>query len=321
MNESKNSIIIYQPHADQPAIDVRLEGETVWLSQRQMGELFDVDVRTISEHLSNVFSSGELEKEATIRKFRIVRREGTRDVTRSVEHYNLDAIISVGYRVKSATATQFRIWATKRLREYLVQGYSINQQRLEQLGQIVEVMARADNHLVAGTGEVLSAYIPSLQTLRDYDEGTLSDSESTGNAPVWHLTHADAQAIIARTRSEFPQDRLFGLENGDKLKSVVATIYQSFAGQDLYQTTEQKAANLLYLMVKDHPLVDGNKRSAAALFIEFLSRNNLLFSADGTPLVSNNALAAMTLMVAMSNPQEKDLMVALVERLISPVTH
>lgn len=321
MNEFKSSIAIYQPHADQPAIDVRLEGETVWLSQRQMGELFDVDVRTISEHLSNVFSSGELEKEATIRKFRIVRREGTRDVTRSVEHYNLDAIISVGYRVKSATATQFRIWATKRLREYLVQGYSINQQRIEQLGQIVEVMARADNHLVAGTGEVLSAYIPSLQTLRDYDEGTLSDTESTGNTPMWQLTHADAQAIIARARSEFLQDRLFGLENGDKLKSVVATIYQSFAGEDLYPTTEQKAANLLYLMVKDHPLVDGNKRSAAALFIEFLSRNNLLFSADGTPLVSNNALAAMTLMVAMSNPQEKDLMVALVERLISPVTH
>ena len=321
MNKFNNSIIIYQPHADQPAVDVRLEGETVWLSQRQMAELFDVDVRTISEHLSNVFSSGELEKEATIRKFRIVRHEGTRNVTRSVEHYNLDAIISVGYRVKSATATQFRIWATKRLREYLVQGYSINQQRLEQLGQIVEVMARADNHLVAGTGEVLSAYIPSLQTLRDYDEGTLSDSEPTRNAPVWQLTHADAQAIIARARSEFPQDRLFGLENGDKLKSVVATIYQSFADEDLYPTTEQKAANLLYLMVKDHPLVDGNKRSAAALFIEFLSRNNLLFSADGTPLVSNNALAAMTLMVAMSNPQEKDLMVALVERLISPVAH
>ena len=321
MNEFNNSIIIYQPNTDQPAIDVRIEGETVWLSQRKMGELFGVNVRTISEHLSNVFSSGELEKEATIRKFRIVRREGTRNVTRSVEHYNLDAIISVGYRVKSATATQFRIWATKRLREYLVQGYSINQQRLEQLGQIVEVMARADNHLVAGTGEVLAAYLPSLQALRDYDEGTLSASEFTGNAPVWQLTHAEAQAIIARARSEFPQDRLFGIENGDKLKSVVATIYQSFAGEDLYPTTEQKAANLLYLMVKDHPLVDGNKRSAAALFIEFLSRNNLLFSTDGTPLVSNNALAAMTLMVAMSSPKEKDLMVALVQRLISPVAH
>jgi len=321
MNEFNNSIIIYQPNTDQPAIDVRIEGETVWLSQRQMSVLFDTSSDNVGLHLKNIYAEGELLEEATTEDFSVVRQEGNRQVRRSVRHYNLDAIISVGYRVKSATATQFRIWATKRLREYLVQGYSVNQQRLEQLGQIVEVMARADNHLVAGTGEVLSAYLPSLQTLRDYDEGTLSDSESTGNAPVWQLTHADAQAIIARARSEFPQDRLFGIENGDKLKSVVATIYQSFAGQDLYQTTEQKAANLLYLMVKDHPLVDGNKRSAAALFIEFLSRNNLLFSADGTPLVSNNALAAMTLMVAMSNPQEKDLMVALVERLISPVAH
>ena len=322
MNEFKNSIIIYQPHPDQPAIDVRLEGETVWLSQRQMSVLFDTSSDNVGLHLKNIYAEGELLEEATTEDFSVVRQEGNRQVRRSVRHYNLDAIISVGYRVKSATATQFRIWATKRLREYLVQGYSINQQRLEQLGQIVEVMARVDNHLVAGTGEVLSAYIPSLQTLRDYDEGTLSASESTGNAPVWQLTHADAQAIIARARSEFSQDRLFGLENGDKLKSVVATIYQSFAGQDLYKTTEQKAANLLYLMVKDHPLVDGNKRSAAALFIEFLAQNNLLFSADGTPpLVSNNALAAMTLMVAMSNPKEKDLMVALVERLISPVAH
>ena len=321
MNECNNSIIIYQPHADQPAIAVRIEGETVWLSQRQMSVLFDTSSDNVGLHLKNIYADRELLEEATTEDFSVVRQEGNRQVRRSVRHYNLDAIISVGYRVKSATATQFRIWATKRLREYLVQGYSVNQQRLEQLGQNVEVMARADNHLVAGTGEVLSAYLPSLQTLRDYDEGTLSDSESTGNAPVWQLTHADAQAIIARARSEFPQDRLFGLENGDKLKSVVATIYQSFAGEDLYQTTEQKAANLLYLMVKDHPLVDGNKRSAAALFIEFLSRNNLLFSADGTPLVSNNALAAMTLMVAMSNPKEKDLMVALVERLISPVAH
>ena len=320
MNESKNSIIIYQPHADQPAIDVRLESETVWLSQRQMSVLFNTSSDNVGLHLKNIYAEGELLEEATTEDFSVVRQEGNRQVRRSVRHYNLDAIISVGYRVKSATATQFRIWATKRLREYLVQGYSINQQRLEQLGQIVEVMARADNHLVAGTGEVLAAYLPSLQALRDYDEGTLSASESTGNAPVWQLTHAEAQAIIARTRSEFPQDRLFGIENGDKLKSVVATIYQSFAGEDLYPTTEQKAANLLYLMVKDHPLVDGNKRSAAALFIEFLAQNNLLFSADGTPLVSNNALAAMTLMVAMSHPQEKDLMVALIERLISSAT-
>ena len=314
-NETEKSIIIYQPVEGQAGIDVRVESETVWLSQRQMGELFDVDVRTISEHLSNVFSSGELEKEATIRKFRIVRREGSRDVTRNVEHYNLDAIISVGYRVKSATATQFRIWATKRLREYLVQGYSINEQRLEQLGQIAQVLSRSENPAVAGTGEVLASYLPSLHVLRDYDDGVIVQ-QSEGRSPVWELGYEDAQAIIARLREEFPDDALLGVENGDGLQSVVATIYQSFAGQDLYPTLEEKAANLLYLVVKDHPLADGNKRSAAALFVEFLDRNAALYQADGAARVSNNALAAMTLMVAMSSPQEKDLMVALIQRMI-----
>ena len=190
MNEFKSSIAIYQPHADHPAVDVRLEGDTAWLSQRQMSALFDTSSDNVGLHLKNIYAEGELLEEATTEDFSVVRQEGNRQVRRSVRHYNLDAIISVGYRVKSATATQFRIWATKRLREYLVQGYSINQQRLEQLGQIVEVKARADNHLVAGTGEVLAAYLPSLQALRDYDEGTLSASESTGNAPVWQLTHA-----------------------------------------------------------------------------------------------------------------------------------
>ena len=313
--ETEKSIIIYRPVEGQAGIDVRVESETVWLSQRQMGELFDVDVRTISEHLSNVFSSGELEKEATIRKFRIVRREGLRDVTRNVEHYNLDAIISVGYRVKSATATQFRIWATKRLREYLVQGYSINEQRLEQLGQIAQVLSRSENPAVAGTGEVLASYLPSLHVLRDYDDGVITQ-QSEGRSPLWELGYEDAQAIIARLREEFPDDALLGVENGDGLQSVVATIYQSFAGQDLYPTLEEKAANLLYLVVKDHPLADGNKRSAAALFVEFLDRNAALYQADGTARVSNNALAAMTLMVAMSSPQEKDLMVALIQRMI-----
>ena len=314
-NETEKSIIIYQPVEGQAGIDVRVESETVWLSQRQMGELFDVDVRTISEHLSNVFSSGELEKEATIRKFRIVRREGSRDVTRNVEHYNLDAIISVGYRVKSATATQFRIWATKRLREYLVQGYSINEQRLEQLGQIAQVLSRSENPAVAGTGEVLASYLPSLHVLRDYDDGVIVQ-QSDGRSPVWELGYEDAQAIIARLREEFPDDALLGVENGDGLQSVVATIYQSFAGQDLYLTLEEKAANLLYLVVKDRPLAEGNKPSAAALFVEFLDRNAALYQADGTARVSNNALAAMTLMVAMSSPQEKDLMVALIQRMI-----
>ena len=314
-NETEKSIIIYQPVEGRAGIDVRVESETVWLSQQQMAALFETSRTNIVEHLGHIYAEGELEKEATCRDFRQVRQEGKRQVNRLVPHYNLDAIISVGYRVKSATATQFRIWATKRLREYLVQGYSINEQRLEQLGQIAQVLSRSENPAVAWTGEVLASYLPSLHVLRDYDDGVIAQ-QSEGRSPVWELGYEDAQAIIARLREEFPDDALLGVENGDGLQSVVATIYQSFAGQDLYPTLEEKAANLLYLVVKDHPLADGNKRSAAALFVEFLDRNAALYQADGAARVSNNALAAMTLMVAMSSPQEKDLMVALIQRMI-----
>jgi len=315
-NETEKSIIIYQPVEGQAGIDVRVESETVWLSQQQMAALFETSRTNIVEHLGHIYAEGELEKEATCRDLRQVRQEGKRQVNRLVPHYNLDAIISVGYRVKSATATQFRIWATKRLREYLVQGYSINEQRLEQLGQIAQVLSRSENPAVAGTGEVLASYLPSLHVLRDYDDGVIAQ-QSDGRSPAWELGYEDAQAIIARLREEFPDDALLGVENGDGLQSVVATIYQSFAGKDLYPTLEEKAANLLYLVVKDHPLADGNKRSAAALFVEFLDRNAALYQADGAARVSNNALAAMTLMVAMSSPQEKDLMVALIQRMIN----
>ena len=299
--ETEKSIIIYQPVEGQAGIDVRVESETVWLSQRQMAALFETSRTNIVEHLGHIYAEGELEKEATCRDFRQVRQEGKRRVNRLVPHYNLDAIISVGYRVNSITTTQFRIWAAKLLRKCLVQKCSVNQNRLES-----EV----------GLGEVLTYYLPSLRLLRDYDDGVITQ-QSEGRSPLWELGHEDAQAIIARLREEFPDDALLGVENDDGLQSVVATIYQSFAGQDLYPTLEEKAANLLYLVVKDHPLADGNKRSAAALFVEFLDRNAALYQADGTARVSNNALAAMTLMVAMSSPQEKDLMVALIQRMIN----
>ena len=299
-NETEKSIIIYRPVEGQAGIDVRVESETVWLSQRQMAALFETSRTNIVEQLGHIYAEGELEKEATCRDFRQVRQEGKRQVNRLVTHYNLDAIISVGYRVNSITITQFRIWAAKLLRERLVQKCSVNQNRLES-----EV----------GLGEVLTYYLPSLRLLRDYDDGVITQ-QSEGRSPLWELGHEDAQAIIARLREEFPDDTLLGVENDDGLQSVVATIYQSFAGQDLYPTLEEKAANLLYLVVKDHPLSDGNKRSAAALFVEFLDRNAALYQADGTARVSNNALAAMTLMVAMSSPQEKDLMVALIQRMI-----
>ena len=299
--ETEKSIIIYQPVEGQAGIDVRVESETVWLSQRQMAALFETSRTNIVEHLGHIYAEGELEKEATCRDFRQVRQEGKRQVNRLVPHYNLDAIISVGYRVNSITITQFRIWAAKLLRKCLVQKCSVNQNRLES---------------EFGLGEVLTYYLPSLRLLRDYDDGVITQ-QSEGRSPLWELGHEDAQAIIARLREEFPDDALLGVENGDGLQSVVATIYQSFAGQDLYPTLEEKAANLLYLVVKDHPLADGNKRSAAALFVEFLDRNAALYQADGTARVSNNALAAMTLMVAMSSPQEKDLMVALIQRMIN----
>ena len=299
--ETEKSIIIYRPVEGQAGIDVRVESETVWLSQRQMAALFETSRTNIVEQLGHIYAEGELEKEATCRDFRQVRQEGKRRVNRLVPHYNLDAIISVGYRVNSITTTQFRIWAAKLLRKCLVQKCSVNQNRLES-----EV----------GLGEVLTYYLPSLRLLRDYDDGVITQ-QSEGRSPLWELGHEDAQAIIARLREEFPDDALLGVENGDGLQSVVATIYQSFAGQDLYPTLEEKAANLLYLVVKDHPLADGNKRSAAALFVEFLDRNAALYQADGTARVSNNALAAMTLMVAMSSPQEKDLMVALIQRMIN----
>ena len=299
--ETEKSIIIYQPVEGQAGIDVRVESETVWLSQRQMAALFETSRTNIVEHLGHIYAEGELEKEATCRDFRQVRQEGKRQVNRLVTHYNLDAIISVGYRVNSITITQFRIWAAKLLRERLVQKCSVNQNRLESEVRL---------------GEVLTYYLPSLRLLRDYDDGVITQ-QSEGRSPFWELGYEDAQAIIARLREEFPDDALLGVENGDGLQSLVATIYQSFAGQDLYPTLEEKAANLLYLVVKDHPFADGNTRSAAALFVEFLNRNAALRHVDGVARVSNNALAAMTLMVAMSSPREKDLIAALIQRMIN----
>ena len=297
------------------SLEVRADGDTVWLTQQQIAELFDTTRENITMHLQNVFREGELDAEATSKDFLQVRQEGARSVRRTVAHYNLDAILSVGYRVKSKVAAQFRVWATARLREYLVQGYAINEQRLEQLGSIVRVLARSSDALVAGVADVLSGYLPGLTMLRDYDEGTIDTQPAA--VPGWELTLDEARAVIAQVAAEFPADALLGKERGGALAGVVATIYQGFGGQELYPTVEEKAANLLYLVVKDHPLSDGNKRSAAALFVTFLARNGILDDADGSPRISNNALAAITLMVAMSDRKEKDLMIALLVRMLA----
>ncbi|KAA9395523.1 death-on-curing family protein [Kocuria coralli] len=317
-DEPSGEVILYQRDDGAPAIEVRLDAETVWLSQQQIAELFQTSRTNIVEHIQHIYEEGELDETSTCRKSRQVRTEGSRQVTREVPFYNLDLIISVGYRVKSKVATQFRIWATERLRDYLVQGYAINEHRLEQLGTIVQILARSSDELVAGVADVLAEYLPGLTLLRDYDEGRID--ATPGMVPGWMLTLDEARSVISRVAMEFPDDGLFGQERGHTLDGVIGAIYQSFDGRDVYPTAEEKAANLLYLVVKDHPLSDGNKRSGAALFVTFLARNGLLAGTGSTPRITNNALAAITLMVAMSDPKEKELMIALLIRMIAEGT-
>ena len=313
-HEGLGEVLLYSRGGGKPELQIRLENDSVWFSQQQIAELFESSRTNIVEHIQRIYEEGELAELATCRNFRQVRIEGSRKVTREIPYYNLDMILSVGYRVKSKTATQFRIWATERLRDYLVQGYTINPQRLEELGQIVQILARSNDELVAGVAEVLADYLPGLTLLRDYDEGQIQVQPKS--SPGWALTIDEARQVIAKVAHEFPGDTLFGNERGDALAGVIGAIYQGFAGQELYPTVEEKAANLLYLIIKDHPLSDGNKRSAAALFVTFLSRNGMLNDAAGHPRISNNTLAAITLMVAMSDPKEKELMIALLMRMI-----
>ena len=311
----KSEILLYAAEDGATQVHVRLEGETVWLTQAQLAELFGTSRENIVQHIRNVYAEGELAEEATCKDFLQVRQEGSRTVRRSIPHYNLDTIISVGYRVKSATATKFRIWATKRLKEYLVEGVAINNRRLEQLGCMVEILQRSSDEVLGGVAEVLSQYLPSLQLLQHYDEGDLPTP--VGTAPRWQLAYDEARGIINDLATQFPQNTLFGQERGDGLRGIIEAIYQSFAGQELYASAEEKAANLLYLIIKDHPLADGNKRSAAALFVTFLSRNGLLQDSSSQVAISNSALAAITLMVAMSKPPEKELMITLVINMLT----
>ncbi|MHA3683171.1 RhuM family protein [Leucobacter sp. HY1908] len=312
---TEGEVVSYIRDDGSPAFDVRLESETLWLSQQQIAELFQSSRTNIVEHIRNVYEEEELSESATCQKFRQVRIEGTRQVARAIPFYNLDLILSVGYRVKSKTATQFRIWASGVLRSYLVEGVAVNERRLHELGQVVQILARSSDELIAGVAEVVAGYLPGLTLLRDYDNARLAAQPRA--VPGWQLTLDDARAVVAQVATEFPADTLLGRERGDALAGIVATIYQGFAGQELYPTVEEKAANLLYLIVKDHPLSDGNKRSAAALFVTFLAHNDALCDAAGRARVSNNALAAITLLVAMSDPKEKELMVELIIRMLT----
>ena len=309
-----SAVEIYSSKNGSVEIRVRTDGHNVWLNRQQIASLFDRDVKTIGKHIANA-QQEELFGIRTVAKFATVRIEGLRSVEREIEHFNLDVVLSVGYRVKSAEGVHFRRWANDILRRYVLEGVAINERRLKEIGAIVKILGRASDEIVVGVADVLSEYLPGLRLLQEYDQGEFQTR--AGMNPNWILTIGEARNVIRLVAQSFPEDTLFGKERGGALEAVVEGIYQQFDGYALYPTVEQKAANLLYLVVKDHPLADGNKRSAASLFVTFLAKNHFFHYEIGEERISNNALAALTLLVAISEPREKELMISLLIRMMS----
>lgn len=319
--ELNDKIIIYQTTDGQTSIEVKLENETVWLSANQMATLFDRDEKTIRKHINNVFYEGELEKENNTHFLRV---DG---VKQPVAFYSLDVIISIGYRVKSQRGTQFRIWANRVLKEYLVKGYAVNKALTEQhyteLKQLVTVLGRTVKAQEALTSEdaltlveVVSDYAYALDTLDRYDYQQLA-VEQTTNEAKFHATYEGAMQAIEELKEKFGGSQWFAHEKDDSFKSSIGQIYQTFGGQDLYPSVEEKAAMLLYLVTKNHSFSDGNKRIAATLFLWFMAGNGILYNPDGSKRIADNTLVALTLMIAESRTEEKDIMVKVVVNLIN----
>lgn len=316
-----DKIVIYQTTDGQTSIEVKLENETVWLSANQMATLFDRDEKTIRKHINNVFSEGELEKENNTHFLRV---DG---VKQPVAFYSLDVIISIGYRVKSQRGTQFRIWANRILKDYLVKGYAVNkaltEQRYTELKQLVTVLGRtvkAQETLTSDDAlnlvEVVSDYAYALDTLDKYDYQQLT-VEQTTNEAKFHATYEGAMLAIKELKTKFGGSQWFANEKDDSFKSSIGQIYQTFGGQDLYPSVEEKAAMLLYLVTKNHSFSDGNKRIAATLFLWFMAGNGILYNPDGSKRIPDNTLVALTLMIAESRTEEKDIMVKVVVNLIN----
>ena len=309
----KNEIILFENQ--DVKLEVNMNGETVWLSQQQMAELFDSSRTNIIEHINNIYSDGELDKISTCQDFRQVRKEGKRDVVRSIPFYNLDMIISVGYRVNSKRGVIFRKWANKVLKDYLLKGYAVNQKRLEYLEKtikLIDIAGRMDTELKTAEAKeiikVINNYSNALNLLDDYDHKRII--KPSGTKDNKKITYEDCMNVIGKLK--FNSDsNLFALERDEGLKEVIGTIYQSFDGKDLYPTIEEKAANFLYLITKNHTFIDGNKRIAATLFIYFLEFYNILYNENGQ-IIDNNTLVAITLLIAQSNPKEKDILIDLV---------
>jgi death-on-curing family protein len=307
-----NEVVIYKSKDAQIEVRVQFDQDTVWLSQKQMAELFDKDTDTIGLHLKNIFSEEELEEKSTTEFFSVVQKEGRRDVKRNIKFYNLDAILSVGYRVNSKRGTQFRQWATQRLKDYLVQGYTINEKRLAEKQQQVEYLKtglRILNRAIyqqtnVADSQMLQIFAKGLELLDDYDHEQLDIQGKTTQQTVYPDLN-DYLDVIAKMKSSFTTD-VFAKPKDKSFESSVKQIAQSFGEEELYKSIEEKAATLLYLIVKNHSFVDGNKRIAAACFLHFLEKNNLLFQDGKQPIISNEALAAITLFVATSRPEEME---------------
>ncbi len=320
-----DKIVIYRTADGQTTVDVRMDGDTVWLSQAQMAELFQKDRTVIGRHINNIYKEHELERETTCANFAHVGKDA--DQTYQTALYNLDVIISVGYRVKSQRGTQFRIWANKVLKDYLVKGYAVNkvltEQRYTELKQLVAVLGRtvkAQETLTSDDAlnlvEVVSDYAYALDTLDKYDYQQLTVDQTTNEAK-FHATYEGAMQAIDELKAKFGGSQWFAHEKDDSFKSSIGQIYQTFGGQDLYPSVEEKAAMLLYLVTKNHSFSDGNKRIAATLFLWFMAGNGILYNPDGTKRIADNTLVALTLMIAESRTEEKDVMVKVVVNLIN----
>lgn len=323
----QDQIVIYQTEDGKTQIDVRLENETVWLTQAQMAQLFKSSRTNVLEHIQHIYEDEELEKEATCRNFRQVRQEGKRTVNRAIIMYNLDMIISVGYRVNSKRGVKFRQWANKVIKDYLIKGYAVNERiRHEQIGelrQLVSMLGRTlqnqeviSNDETTALFEVVTDYTYALDTLDNYDYERLSIEKTTKEEP-FHATYENAMEAIDGLREKFGGSVLFGNEKDDSFKSSIGQIYQTFGGEELYPSVEEKAAMLLYLVTKNHSFSDGNKRIAATLFLWFLNNNGILYREDGSKRLADNTLVALTLMIAESKTEEKDVMVKVVVNLIN----
>ena len=313
--EQNNEIILFETSDKEVTLSVTMDGDTVWLSQAQMAELFDTTKQNVSLHANNCFKEGELDKKSVVKDFLTTASDGKNYKTK---YYNLDVIISVGYRVKSKRGIEFRQWASKILKQYMIDGYAINEKRLHALQKTVDIQTRmladALNVEEKDVLRAVSLYTDSLTLLDQYDHQAIV--KPTGAKPIYRITYDDCMKMVSHMKDSFETD-VFGVEKEEgKVNGIISAIYQSAFGEDAYPSIEEKASNLLYFMIKDHPFADGCKRIAASLFLEFLERNDALLR-DGNKRIGDGELVAITLMIAESNPEEKDIMVKLVMNLLN----